>query len=70
MYHYIDLRLQIFPKGAGKGSDTILLCEFLDDLLSEPGGPTRVDSRSTALYMFVFQSQFNRSSIRSFIVVL
>ena len=40
----MQLRLQQFPKSIGKGFDTVLLCEWLDDLLGEPGGAQRVEA--------------------------
>ena len=44
----LHLRLQNYPMGAGKGWDTVLLCEWLEHELSQPGGSARVD----ALLMF------------------
>ena len=41
---YYQLRLQNFPMGAGKGWDTVLLCQWLGDELTRPGGRERVDT--------------------------
>ena len=44
MIIWVQLRMKSFPKGAGKGFDTILLCEWLDDMHSQPGGAATIEA--------------------------